>query len=137
MRLTREMRTALLSGKDINLNQYLDLTPFHMEDFRQAVQQDVLPPKAPAPAITAKPDIRELAVLALLAFGIDRPTALLHVNRALARLPGCTHSTILAREAYDDFLQSTSTKLHPADPPAGSSISKGHSDNLSAGLIGL
>ena len=72
MRLTREMRTALLSGKDINLNQYLDLTPFHMEDFRQAVQQDVLPPKAPAPAITAKPDIRELAVLALLAFGIDR-----------------------------------------------------------------
>lgn len=136
MRLTREMRSALLSGKDINLNKYLDLAPFHIEDFRQAVQQDINPTESPAPDPVAKPDIREMSILALLAFGIDRPTAMKHVNRTLSRMPGCTHSTILAREAYADNLQATTTKLESA-PVVSSALSKGHTENLSAGFIGL
>lgn len=137
MRLTREMRTALLSGKEVNLNRYLDLTPFHIEDFRQAVQQNINPPEAPAPAPVAKADIRELSTLALLAFGIDRPTAMRHVNRALARLPSCTHSSLLAREAYADYLQATTTKLETSVPTDIAVLPKGHSENLSAGFVGL
>ena len=137
MRLTREMRSALRSGKDVNLNQYLDLTPFHMDDFKLAAAQDISPNEMPAPAPVAKPDVREATVLALLAFGIDRPTALHYVDRAIARFPSCLHSEILAREAYGDYLQATSTKLSSLNPAITPQLQKGHAENLSAGLIGL
>jgi len=136
MRLTLEMRKALLSGKDINLQQYLDLTPFKLKDFRQSLQ-DVNPPEPPAPEAVSKPDIREQAVLALLGFGISRPAAMRHVNRALARNPGCTHSAILAREAYADFLQASTTKLDSVLPSIEKSLSCGYSENLANGLVGL
>ncbi len=137
MRLTLEMRKALLSGKDINLQQYLDLTPFRINDFRKAVQQDINPPEPPPPAPVSQPDIREQSVLALLAFGITRPIATVHVNRVLARNPGCTHSAIVAREAYADFLAASSTKMDSAFPTAERALSVGYTENLSSGFIGL
>lgn len=50
MRLTLEMRKALLSGKDINLQQYLDLTPFKAPDFMNTIVKDIDPPKPSPPS---------------------------------------------------------------------------------------
>ena len=138
MRLTLEMRRALLSGKDVNLHRYLDLTPFKIKDFQQTVQQDINPPEPPAPdpEVVCKPDIREQAVLTLLGLGLDRPTATKHVNRSLARLPGCTHSTILARDAYDDHLRTSSLGAVPA-PSVSPRLGSSYAENLSGGFIGL
>ncbi len=137
MRLTKEMRSALRSGKDVNLKQYLDLTPFNMDDFKRAATQEIDPPESPAPIPVAKPDIREAAILALMAFGIDRPAAMQHVNRAIASLPACTQPHLLAREAYGIYLQAMSTKLSDLPMETEPHLQKGHAENLSAGLIGL
>ena len=59
-----------------------------------------------------------------------------HVNRAIASLPGCTHSAILARNAYDEFLRTSSSDPIPASsvsPRLGSS----YAESLSAGFVGL
>ena len=136
MKLTLEMRRSLLSGKDINLQQYLDLTPFRAEDFKQTISQDINPPEPAAPAPIPKPDLREMAVQALLAFGVDRPRAMNCVNRTLARLPGCSHSSVLAREAYSDFLQSQG-KDSSSSIPGKKVLTTGYTANLSGGLIGL
>ena len=136
MKLTLEMRRSLLSGKDINLQQFLDLTPFRAEDFKQAILQDINPPEPEPPIPVQKPDLREIAVQALLAFGLDRPRALNYVNRALARFPGCSHSSILAREAYHDFLQNQDKEPKPSGSTK-KKLAEGYAENLSNGLIGI
>ena len=137
MRLTLEMRRALLSGKDINLQQYLDLAPFRVSDFRNTIT-DIDPPEPPAPAPVKKPDIRELAVQALMAFGLDRPSATKHVDTTLIRNPGYTHSSIVAREAYNRFLQaSADTGPSPEAPALTPALANNYNENLSLGYIGL
>lgn len=136
MKLTLEMRKSLRSGKDINLQQFLDLTSFRADDFRQTISQDINPPEPQAPAPVPKPDLREMAVQALLAFGLDRPRAMNYVNRALARFPGCSHSSILAREAYHDFLQNQDKEKTSA-VPVKKVLTPGYAENLSNGLIGI
>ena len=136
MKLTLEMRRSLLSGKDINLQQFLDLTPFRAEDFKQTILQDINPPEPDPPVPIQKPDLREIAVQALLAFGLDRPRALNYVNRTLARFPGCSHSSILAREAYHDFLQNQDKEKNPSGSTK-KMLAEGYAENLSNGLIGI
>ena len=136
MKLTLEMRRSLLSGKDINLQQYLDLTPFRADDFKQTITQEINPVEPAAPVPVPKPDLREMAVQALLAFGLDRPRAMNYVNRALARFPGCSHSSILAREAYHDFLQNQD-KEKTSTVPVKKVLTAGYAENLSNGLIGI
>ena len=138
MRLTLQMRRALLSGKDINLQQYLDLTPFNASDFRNTITQDVNPPEPPAPEPAQKHDIRELAIQALLAFGLDRPCASRHVDRILAKNPGYTHSSIVAREAYNFFLQSSYNAGSSPDPSSlKPALANNYTENLSLGYIGI
>lgn len=136
MKLTLEMRKSLLSGKDINLQQYLDLTPFRADDFKQTITQDINPPEPDAPVPVPKPDLREMAVQALLAFGLDRPNAISHVNRVLARFPSCSHSSILAREAYNDFLLNQD-KEKIVSTSVKKMLSGSYAENLSSGFIGL
>ena len=136
MKLTLEMRKSLRSGKDINLQQFLDLTPFRADDFRQTISQDINPPEPQAPVPVPKPDLREMAVQALLAFGLDRPRAMNCVNRALARLPSCSHSSILAREAYHDFLQNQD-KEKTGSVSVKKVLTGSYTENLSNGLIGI
>ena len=80
MRLTLEMRRALLSRKEVNLHRYLDLTPFRIEDFRKTIQQDINPSEPPAPEPVFTPDLRELAIQTLMGLGLDRPVATMHVR---------------------------------------------------------
>lgn len=138
MRLTLEMRRALLSGKDINLQQYLDLTPFKASDFMETITTDIDPPEPPAPESVKKHDIFELAIQALLSFGIDRPSASRHVGRILSKNPRYTHSSIVAREAYSDYLKcletSKATSIETDDMP---SLANGYDKNLALGAIGL
>ena len=136
MRLTLEMRKALLSGKEINLLHYLDLTPFKVKDFQISIQ-DINPPEPFAPEPVPASDIREQAILALLAFGISRPTAMKHVERILVRNPACSHSALLAREAYADYLEASTTKLDQALPTIEKNLSTGYAENLAHGFIGL
>lgn len=138
MKLTLGHRKALLSGKEVNLKQYLDLTPFSAADFRNTIVNSLEPP---APVHVSKPDLRETAVQALCSFGIDRPSATKCVNRALAKFPGCTHSSVLAREAYDDYLRNQSSSKPSAKSSSSSSksmaLTNGYAENLSGGFIGL
>ena len=136
MKLTLEMRKSLLSGKDINLQQFLDLTPFHAEDFRQTINQSINDPEPNAPSPISTPDLREMAVQALLAFGLNRPAAMNYVNKTLARFPGCCHSTILAREAYQDFLQDQN-KEGSSSKAIKKMLSTSYANNLANGLIGI
>ena len=136
MKLTLEMRKSLLSGKDINLQQFLDLTPFRADDFMQTISQNINPPEPEAPVPVPKPDLREMSVQALLAFGLDRPCALNYVNRALARFPSCSHSAVLAREAYHDFLQNQDNEK-AAPLSAKKVLTGGYAENLSNGFIGI
>ena len=138
MRLTLEMRRALLSEKDINLEQYLDLTPFKPIDFKSTIIQDINPPEPKAPEPVQKCDIRETAVQALIAFGIDRPSASKHVGRILAKNPSYTQSSVIAREAYDDFLQYSSGQSL-SDNMVGITpvLADNYDTNLSQGYIGL
>lgn len=138
MRLTLEMRRALLSGKEINLQQYLDLTPFKASDFMNTVTTDINPPEPPAPEPVRKQDILELSIQALLAFGIDRPSASRHVGRILARNPKATHSSIVAREAYSDYLQYL--EANDSQPDASDNtamLADSYESNLALGMIGL
>lgn len=137
MRLTREMRAALRSGKEINLQQYLDLTPFKLEDFKQAAES-INPPEPPAPAPIAKPDLREATIQALLTFGITRPEGMKLVNRAIAKNPSCTHSTILAREAYSLYLQASTAQIPlPASSSDLPALSSSYAENKANGFIGF
>ena len=137
MRLTREMRAALRSGKEINLQQYLDLTPFKLEDFKQATDS-INPPEPPAPAPIAKPDLREATIQALLTFGITRPEGMKLVNRAIAKNPSCTHSTILAREAYSLYLQTSIAQIPlPASSSDLPALSSSYAENKANGFIGF
>ena len=139
MRLTLEMRRALLSGKEVNLRQYLDLEPFKMKDFQQAVQQDINPPEPPAPdpEVICKPDVREQAILTLMGLGLNRPIATKHVNRSLASFPGCTHSPILAQNAYADYLKSSSSREAVPVSSIQPRLGNNYAESLSAGFVGL
>ena len=137
MRLTLEMRRALLSEKDINLEQYLDLTPFKPIDFKNTIVQSINPPEPKAPEPVQKYDIRETAVQALLAFGIDRPSASKHVGRILAKNPSYTQSSVIAREAYNDYLQYSSGRSLSDTTGITPVLADNYDNNLSQGYIGL
>lgn len=98
---------------------------------------DMNPPEPAPPAPVSKPDIREQAVLALLAFGLDRPTATKYVNRALTRHPGCTHSYIVSRDAYDNFLRDSSSSDSSSTSTTEAGLPLGYSENLARDLVGL
>lgn len=132
MKLTLGHRKALLSGKEVNLQKYLDLTPFSAADFKRTI---INSPEPPAPPPVSKPDLRERAVQALIEFGVDRPSATKHVNRVLARFPGCVHHSIIAVEAFDDFRQSQITA--ECSSTKSRALPNGYSDNLANGFIGL
>lgn len=138
MKLTLEMRRALRSGKDINLEQYLDLTPFKSSDFMNTITHDINPPEPTPRKPVRKPEINELAIQALLAFGIDRPSASRHVGQVLAKNPSHTQASIVAREAYSDYLQLLASKKPATDPsdhlPA---LTDSYDSNLALGVIGL
>lgn len=138
MKLTLKMRKALLSGEEVNLRRYLDLTSFKIKDFQQAIQQDINPPEPPPPdpEETPKPDIREQAILTLLGLGLNRPAAMKYVNRALAKFPGCTLPSTLARDAYDDHLRSSSLGAVPG-PSLENCLGNNYAENLSKGFVGL
>ena len=76
-----------------------------------------------------------LVLQALIEFGVDRPSATKHVNRVLARFPGCVHHSIIAVEAFDDFRQSQITA--ECSSTKSRALPNGYSDNLANGFIGL
>ena len=145
MRLTKEMVSAILSGKDINLNQYLDLTPFTEKDFITAMvsakndgQAAGVPDKEDNRK-TVKEDLRVSAINALLAFGVHPKDASKHVDNTLARMPSCSEAAIIARESYHSYISSSDANDNKQGHASNEAhtVGSGYDENLSKGNIGI
>ena len=140
MRLTEAMKEALISGKDINLNQFLDLAPFKEKDFITAMpapcQTD--PPVGQSAPKPSKEDLQTKAINALLAFGVPVNDAKKHVNITLARMPECTDSTVIAKESYHAYADRSSDGSAKGDAGDTSEmLPEGYDANMEGGNIGI
>ena len=143
MRLTKEMVSAILSGKEVNLNQYLDLVPFTEKDFVTAMipaeggKQPEETTEKESTSKTGKEDLRISAINALLAFGVHPKDARKHVDITLAKMPSCSEATIIAREAYHAYISSCPDDSKSSNEKAKHSVGTGYEENLSKGNIGI
>lgn len=146
MRLTKEMVTAILSGKDVNLGQYLDLAAFTEKDFVTAMASpaenggNASIPSDEARHKARPEDLRAAAVNALLAFGVHPKDAQKHVDTVLAKMPSCTDSAIIARESYHSYIAASNHNDDDDGNPAKGSrqaVTTGYEANLSNGNIGI
>lgn len=144
MRLTKEMVSAILSGKDVNLGQYLDLVSFTEKDFITAMAPspddsgNTSIPASEDKHKTSPADLRISAINALLAFGVHPKEAQKHVDTVLAKMPACTDSTLIARESYHSYAASSNHRDNSKSSEENKQcVTTGYKENLSKGIIGL
>ena len=130
MGLTKPMRDAMRIGKEVNMQQFSDISPFCLEDFRDnysvAAEAKASPKEAPK-----KLDARKAATYTLMGLGLSLPEADKFVCHAVANLKECTQETIIAQEAYRLYMKHETQEPNSA-PLTGMT---GYNDILSAGLI--
>lgn len=116
MGLTKPMREAMKAGKEVDLKQYIDITPFSYSDYRDtySVSSEA---KSPADNPPQKATVQQAAILTLMGLGLTHAEANTFVCSALAEeQSGCPTAPIIARKAYQMYLanpQPTSTKSSP------------------------
>lgn len=137
MGLTKPMVESLRSGKDINLKAFLDLSPFTTKDY-QSLYPDTPSPAAP-PQTADKKTVQQKAISTMLGLGLTNSDAKHFVNLVLAKHPDCQSDTVIAREAYAEYLKKeTAPKEENKDESSdGPVVVEGYEQNLSNGLIGL
>lgn len=130
MGLTKPMRDAMRAGKEVDMQQFSDISPFCLEDFRDnySVTAEA---KAPAKEPPKKVDARKAATLTLMGLGLSLPEADKFVCHAIANLKECTQETMIAQEAYQLYMRHGIQESNPA-PLTGMT---GYNDILAAGLI--
>jgi hypothetical protein len=130
MGLTKPMRDAMRAGKEVDMQQFSDISPFCLEDFRDnySVAAEA---KAPAKEPPKKVDARKAATLTLMGLGLSLPEADKFVCHAIANLKECTQETMIAQEAYQLYMRHGIQESNPA-PLTGMT---GYNDILAAGLI--
>ncbi|MBR1855945.1 MAG: hypothetical protein IJ803_02590 [Oribacterium sp.] len=116
MGLTKPMREAMKAGKEVDLKQYIDITPFSYNDYKDtySVRSEA---KSPADNPPPKTTIQQAAVLTLMGLGLTHAEANTFVCAALVEeQSGCPTAPIIARKAYQMYLanpQSTPQKSSP------------------------
>ena len=130
MGLTKPMRDAIRAGKEVNLQQFVDISPFSLQDYQEDYSV-ACEARKPATKPPEKKDIRKAAAITLMGLGLSQVDADKFVCQAVAILKDCTQETIIAREAYQLFQKQEVQEPVPA-PLEGMS---GYQNLLSAGLI--
>jgi len=130
MGLTKPMRDAMRVGKEVDMQQFSDISPFCLNDFRDnySVAAEA---EAPAKELPKKVDVRKTATLTLMGLGLSLTEADYFVSRAITNLKECTQETMIAQEAYRLYLQDESQKPIPR-PLSGMTD---YNDILVSGLI--
>ena len=130
MGLTKPMRAAMQVGKEVDMQQFKDIAPFHLQDYKNnySIAADT---KDAVKKVPEKMDARKAATLTLMGLGLSQPEANSFVCNAITCLKECAHETQIAREAYRLY---TERKIQePVSVPL--SGMSGYDDLLAAGMI--
>ena len=130
MGLTKPMRDAIRAGKEVNLKQFVDISPFSLEDYKKdysVAAEAVYPARKPP----EKVDVKKSAIITLMGLGLSYADADNFVCRAIANLKECTHDTEIAKEAYQLYMKHEAQESSTA-PLVNMS---GYNDLFTAGLI--
>ena len=130
MGLTKPMRDAMRAGKEVNMSQFADITPFNLKDYQEdfSVANE---PRKEATKPLEKVSIQKAATITLMGLGLSQTEADKFVCRAIVNLKNCKNETLIAREAYKLYMNQA-TQCPLTSPLTGMS---GYQDVLDAGLI--
>ncbi len=137
--LAKPMVKALKSGKDYDLKAFLDLGPFTLEDYQYVFAENPAPPENhQAPD---KQSIQSKAFKTLIGMGLSPKEVKHFLNLALANHPDCQSDSIIAREAYAEYLKKAecneeNTKENDHEIKTAE-VAIGYEENLANGTIGL
>lgn len=103
--LTKPMREALRTGKELDLQKFTDIHPVHYRQFldHYSVQAEK---ERPAEISNRKTGIHEKATLTLMGLGLEYREAAARALKAQEKLGEGAKPEQIARQAYADFLAS-------------------------------
>lgn len=132
MRLTKPMREAMKAGKEVDLKQYVDITPFSFSDYKDnySIAAET---RSPAVRPPKEATTQEAAIVTLMGLGLSQEEARSFVCAAMAEdESGCLAAPVIARKAYQMYLARPVSKEAPASPISGL---RGYESVKEAGLI--
>lgn len=133
MGLTKPMREALKAGKDVDLMQYVDITPFSCSDYydNYSIAAEAA---APAPAPPEEKTVQEAATVTLMGLGLTHAQAGTLVCSVLAdEKSRCPAAPLIAQKAYQLYLAAPSK--NEADDSSPLSGLCGYDSLKKAGVI--
>ena len=119
MGLTRPMREAMKAGKEVDLRQYVDITPFSCADYRDNYTI-AAESKSPAEPPAKHSSVQDAAALTLMGLGLSHAEALTYVCAALAEdKSDCPVAPLIAKNAYQMYLSKPATEDKTGCPFSG------------------
>ena len=119
MGLTKPMREAMKTGKEIDLKQYIDITPFSFSDYKDNYS---IAAETKSPAVKPQKEVtaQEAAIVTLMGLGLSQEEARSLVCAAMAEdKSGCQAAPIIARKAYQMYLTEPSNEEAQTSPLSG------------------
>ena len=119
MGLTKPMREAMKAGREVDLKQYIDITPFSFSDYKDnySIAAET---KSPAVRPPKEATAQEAAIVTLMGLGLSQKEARSFVCAALAEdESGCLAAPVIARKAYQLYLAQPVSKETPVSPLSG------------------
>ena len=104
MGLTKPMREAMKAGKEVDLKQYIDITPFSFSDYKDnySIAAET---KSPAVSPPKESTEQEAAIITLMGLGLSHEEARTFVCTTMAEdKSGCLSAPVIARQAYQLYL---------------------------------
>ena len=132
MGLTKPMREAMKAGKEVDLKQYVDISPFSFSDYRDnySVAAEAKSPAAPPSKETTA---QEAAIVTLMGLGLSHEEARSFVCAALAEdKSGCLAAPVIAKKAYQIYLTEPVNEDAAVSPLSGL---RGYDAVRGAGMI--
>lgn len=132
--LTKPMREALRTGKELDLQKFTDIHPVHYRQFLDNYSMQAEKEK-PAEVQDKKTGTYEKATLTLMGLGVDYREASALVLKVQEKLGGGTKAELVAKQAYADFLASPKVDDNNSD---GRDLRKssGYEELMKDGFIG-
>ena len=133
MGLTKPMREAMRAGKEVDLKQYIDITPFSCSDYKDNYSI-AAESKRPAVSPPKESTAQEAAIVTLMGLGLSHEEARSFACAAMAEdKSGCFAAPVVARKAYQMYLAEPAVST---DTTAGSLAElTGYEAVKEAGLI--
>ena len=113
------MREAMKAGKEVDLKQYIDITPFSFSDYKDnySIAAEA---KSPAAAPPKEATAQETATVTLMGLGLSCEEARSFVCTAIAEdKSGCLAAPVIARKAYQMYLTESVNEGSASTPLSG------------------